>query len=217
MKTSLEISTELIKRRDEYYKRKKRQGIVALFMVPLFALSLLGVYHLTQRESAPSLKENVIVINETDEILDTSQKINGIALMYEDFIKMSEEELVAYYGTNVFPKVPDDLKKWEENYGIFKRDNGEIYYDGNLINYSNEDFNRKVNLAIAKETNMPYDVLVMSKKEEVSIINAQEMVIAKDPDNNYMVYFKYRDVGFTLMTQGLKLDEIEKMVASLIS
>ena len=217
MKTSLEISTELIKRRDEYYKRKKRQGIVALFMVPLFALSLLGVYHLTQRESAPSLKENVIVINETDEILDTSQKINGIALMYEDFIKMSEEELVAYYGTNVFPKVPDDLKKWEENYGIFKRDNGEIYYDGNIINYSNEDFSRKVNLAIAKETNMPYDVLVMSKKEEVSIINAQEMVIAKDPDNNYMVYFKYRDVGFTLMTQGLKLDEIEKMVASLIS
>ena len=65
MKTSLEISTELIKRRDKYYKRKKRQGIVALFMVPLFVLGLLGVYHLTQREIAPALKENVIVVNET--------------------------------------------------------------------------------------------------------------------------------------------------------
>ena len=217
MKTSLEISTELIKRRDEYYKRKKRQGIVALFMVPLFVLGLLGVYHLTQREIAPALKENVIVVNETEELLDAPPKLNGIALMYDDFIKMNEEELATYYKTDVFPKVPEDLKKWEESYGIFKRKNGEIYYDGNIINYSNEDFSRKVNLAIAKETNLPYDVLVMSKKEEVSIINAQKVVIAKDPDNNYMVCFKYNDVGFTLMTHGLQLDEIESMVASLIS
>ena len=184
MKTSLEISTELIKRRDEYYKRKKRQGIV---------------------------------VNETEELLDAPPKLNGIALMYDDFIKMNEEELVAYYKTDVFPKVPEDLKKREESYSIFKRENGKIYYDGNIINYSNEDFSRKVNLAIAKETNLPYDVLVMSKKEEVSMINAQEVMIAKDPDDNYMVCFKYQDVRFTLMTQGLKLDEIENIVASLIS
>lgn len=216
MKTSLEISIELIKRRDEYYKRRKRQVIIALVLI--FVISLLGIYYLLQKETAPSLKENVIVVNEVGELSNMSQKIDGIALMYDDFIKMSKEELISYYGTNVFAKVPEDLKRWEEeSYGIFKRKSGEIYYDGNIINYSNEDFSRKVNITVSKEEALPYDVLIMSEKEEVSLINDQEVVIAKDPDNNYMVCFKYNDVGFTLMTHGLQLDEIESMVASLIN
>lgn len=75
----------------------------------------------------------------------------NICLTGDDFVEMSLEEMLQYYGLNFVPDVPADIKPWEEEkYGIYKRDGGTgaVYWDAVILNYSNSDFTRNVNLEI---------------------------------------------------------------------
>lgn len=162
-------------------------------------------------------KEDIIVINELESISSDRQ---NICLLVDDFVAMNKEQLTAYYGIDVFPEYPDDLKAWDEesNYGIYKREKGtgEVYWDGIVINYSNEDFSRNLNVEVEKG-NLPFTCIAdFSKIEEISVINGIEVGLGKNENGYYFAEMIYEGVGFRIIAQGLSEEEVVSVVKSLI-
>lgn len=162
-------------------------------------------------------ENNQIHIQKVKEFPTTTRAM--FALICDDYISMSRDEINEYYGTNIFPTVPSDLKEHNENsYGIYKRENGtgDIYWDSNGINYSNEDCSRSVYVAIDKDC-VPFDFCnLFNDTQSRSVINNIEIGIAQTANGNYYAEFMYRNVGFRIVTAGLTLDEFISVISSLL-
>lgn len=167
---------------------------------------------------------DIININSVDNIEEKSDMML-YALWWNDFIRMSEQELCEYYGTNVFPNVPEDLQIWRNNngehaYGIYRRENGtgEIYHDQNAINYSNDDFSRNVSISVAKGK-IPYSFYAFWENDNLkpSAICGEEVYFAQSLSSGYYyVEFMHENIGFRMIIEGLSEDEILSIVRSLI-
>lgn len=161
---------------------------------------------------------NKIVINSIAGVSDTDTKM-GIALMLNDFVEMTREEMIDYYGINYVPVVPEDITAWKnQSCGIYRRNNGtgEIYWDEDILNYSNEDSTRRVCLHVQKGKNVFVDFWHFEGTEEKSIINNVETVIGLDKTGYYYAKFLYHDVGFLLSAEGVSEDEFVAIIASII-
>lgn len=165
-------------------------------------------------------KINIVKIN------GISSEKSNICLLADDFIPLTADKLVSYYGINIFPTVPSDLgTEWEERNGnprgIYKRDGGvgEVYYDKQILNYSNEDFSRSVNIELCKD-HMPmsdYGFLDSSWLDaEMSVINNTKVGIGQTDDGYYLVEFMYKDVGFRLIGEGITQEELVSVIGSII-
>lgn len=175
----------------------------------------------SQLQSKP-VEENKIIVNQLEK-LPGSDRMN-ICLMLDDFIPMTEEALTEYYGINIKPEIPEDIPEWEDQtHGIYRRNSGtgEVYWDTTILNYSNADFTRSVNLEIDKGQ-MPlldYGVLGFGLGEsntEVSLINGTEVMIGLSDNGYYAAEFMYKDVGFWIIAEGLTETEFVAIVESLI-
>lgn len=247
MKNCDEMVSSLFERREQYITEQKRKRKViirtttSMCCVCLVALLGFGIWQsdmLTDKvaEDAlyPGIKDNFavskgedpdnpaannkIVVHQMNGLSADSAKFN-ICLKLDDFVAMNKEELNEYYGINVFPIVPKDIKEWEEqNFGIYKRDggSGEVYWDGTGINYSNEEFSRTVNIAIQKGSLPHCDVAFFDTIEEKSIINNLEVAIAKSDDGYLYAEFMCQNVGFRIVANGVTQDEFVAVVSSLI-
>ena len=115
--------------------------------------------------------KNIIRINHIDGISDDRLKLN-FDLNADDFISMSRTDLLGYYGINIFPEVSQDLTNWditgEYKYGIYRNPEGEVYYDVNIINYSNHDFTKSLNIEVSKGKLPATDIAFFNNMEEVS-------------------------------------------------
>ena len=187
-------------------------ALVAVFAVP----------HMSNNNAViePSVTPNSIYINRLDAI---PLNLMNFALLQNDFIKMSREELCKYYGANVFPQVPEDLTNWDSSteyeYGIYRRNSGsgEVYFDQNVINYSNDDFSRKVNIETAKSRMPFYDVAAFNGDDFVkSSIGGVDVGIGDTEDGHYYAEFMYKGVGFHIITEGLSQDELVSVLESII-
>lgn len=182
--------------------------------VLIVRLSNGGVVALAKRVS------NRIVINGIDGI---SSDRMYIALMCDDFVPMSDEELNDYFGIDIFPEVPEDLgEEWcireGTQKGIYRRDGGtgEVYHDQQVLNWSNEDFSRTVNIEL-KKGGMPFQCFgVLTVEEEMSVIGGVEVFIGQNDDGIWLVEFMYKDVGFRMVTEGLTQEELVEVIESLI-
>ena len=211
MKTYIEMADSLIARRNEYRRKiKKRRTIILAMFIPVFMASLILL------TSFKPEREDDLFINERKELPLTEQKIALFNLSLDDFQKMIESELNDYYGINVFPKIPLGMTKNNDNYGVFKRADGEIYFDTNVINYANDDYTKTINISLCKKGNLIYDVLVLEENEEFSKINGHEVLIIKDKDDNCMLSFVYKDVCFSILTKGLTISELKDVLTSLL-
>lgn len=169
----------------------------------------------------PEVVEDHIVIN--NEIDGISSDRMYIALMWDDFIPMTMEELNDYFGMDIFPEVPEDLgTEWSDREGtrrgIYRRDGGtgEVYHDQQVLNWSNEDFTRTVNIELRKG-GMPFQCFgVMTEENENSVIGGVEVFIGRTDNGMYLVEFLYRDVGFRMIAEGLAQEELVDVIASLI-
>ena len=131
---------------------------------------------------------------------------------------MNDNEMNAYYGVNVFPTVPTDLeRKNEERFGIYKRkSSGEVYYDGNTISYANADHSRGIAVNVEKD-GLPFDFCNMFADIQTrSIINGVEVGIAQTPIGEMYAEFMYQNVGFRIWTSGLTQDELISIVESIL-
>lgn len=159
---------------------------------------------------------NKIVINSINGI--SADKMN-ICLLVDDFVEMTRDEMIAYYGVDYIPDVPMDIKAWkEERSGIYKRNGGtgEVYWDADTLNYSNEDFTRNVHLEVDKGSNILHDYLYFNETEEKSVINNVEVMIGQTESDYYYAEFMYNNVGFLLSADGLSQDEFVAIIESII-
>lgn len=164
-----------------------------------------------------TVAKNEIRILEVENMPDVPQKM-FIALMGDDFIRMNDDEINEYYGVNVFPVVPTDLdRKDEEPFGIFKRKaNGEVYYDGNKISYTNADYSRGIAVNVEKN-GLPFDFCnFFAIIETRSIINDVEVGIAQTPSGEMYAEFMHQNVGFRIWAYGLTQDEFVAAIESLL-
>lgn len=159
---------------------------------------------------------NKIVINSINGI--SADKMN-VALMGDDFVEMTREEMITYYGVDYIPDVPADIKAWEdERSGIYKRNGGtgEVYWDADVLNYSNEDFTRSVHVEVDKGSYVLQDYLFFKGTEEKSIINNFEVLIGLSENGYYYSEFMYNGVGFCIDAEGVTEDEFVAIIASII-
>lgn len=232
MKNSNEMVRSLLERKAEYEENQKRKKkiitrtVTTLSCICLAVLVGFGIWHSsnnvksnpnTTESTEASAANNKIVVQQIDNISGDGRKMN-INLDWDDFVKMDKTELVNYYGTNLFPEVPADLKEWEDSNGIYKRNGGtgEVYYDKIILNYSNDDFSRSVNIELEKDVMPKSDCAFFSEIENNSTINNTAVGIGKTDDGYYYAQFIYHGVGFRLICNGLTENEVVDVISSLI-
>ncbi len=160
---------------------------------------------------------NKIIIHTIDGI--SSEKMN-IALMTDDFVEMSREEMIAYYGVDYFPEIPADIFPLENHRsGIYKRNGGtgEVYWDEDRLNYANADFTRMVGLSVNKGNRVFQQFLYFQGTEEKSIINNMEILIGLTAEGYYYAEFMLGDVGFLVSAYGVTEAELVAIIASVLS
>ena len=160
---------------------------------------------------------NKIVIHE---IADIPNGKNHICLLVDDFVSMDETALKEYYGVNIFPTVPEDLTEWEEQkeyFGIYRRNGGtgEVYCDTQILNYSNKDLSRTVNIEGVKDGLSLCDC-IFEATEEKSVINNLEVAIGHSATGHYYAQFMNQNVVFKIVAGGLEQDEFVSVISSLI-
>lgn len=161
---------------------------------------------------------NKIIIHQVDTISEERYKID-IDIKENDFVVMDKEDLNQYYGTNIFPSVPDDVQEWgNQQLGIYRENSGtgEVYWDSQVLNYSNKNFSRNVNVEIDKNALPLCDYLFFEETEEKSIINNIEVAMGQNAGGYYYAQFMYQNVGFQIVADGLTQDEFVAVVSSLI-
>lgn len=102
--------------------------------------------------------------------------------------------------------------------GIFKRNGGagEVYWDADILNYSNEDFTRNLWLEADKGSSVLRDYVYFDGTEEKSVINNVEILIGVNDDGCYYAEFMYKGVGFLLEADGVTQDEFVSVISSVI-
>lgn len=249
MKNCDEMINSLLERRERYNaEQKKKKAIVTRTVTSMCCVCLVallgfgmwqgGMFNTTPPNQTiegalyPSMKDNFdeskgespnnpvannkIIVHQIDGL---SVDKSNICLFIDDFVAMDKAELNEYYGINVFPTVPDDIKEWEDqHFGIYKRDGGtgDVYWDGTGFNYSNEDYSRTVSVEIEKDSLSLCDYAFLEATEEKSIINNVELAIGQSDNGYYYAQFMYRNVGFQMIAHGLTQEEFVAMIASII-
>ena len=163
-----------------------------------------------------AITNNKIIINTINGISTDRMNVN---LMMDDFIEMSPEEMREYYGIDYIPDVPVDIKPWrEQRSGIYKRNGGtgEVYWDANILNYSNEDFTRNVHIEVDKGSYVLQDYLYFKGTEEKSVINNVDVLIGLTENGYYYSEFMYKGVGFLINADGVTEEEFVAIISSII-
>ncbi len=240
MKSYDETISAVFRRMDEYETAKKRRRTLILrTAAPLCCLLVLlgvwifrpeppvvtppdtqvpttafdGPYLVATEPLAEHL--DVVVINPI-ETIPSAQRMN-IAQMWDDFIPMNQEELCAYYGTNVFPTVPGDLTCRDGAYGIFRRGggSGEIYWDTNDLSFSNHDFSRNVTVNV-DSGRIPVDFCnLFDDLDNRSTINGVSVGIGRTSFGALYAEFMHNETGFRVFAEGLDKEEFIGILKSL--
>ena len=206
------------KKRRAAYRAAAAWGCCACLMLALSMSLWPGGPELPGPESGVSdpAEDKIVVCSLED---NTARSKMDIALMMDDFVEMTPEELTAYYGMDVVPQVPADLKAWEDQiFGIFRRGGGmgEVYWDGNVLNFSDASFARSVNLEVWKDRgSITTCYAFFDFIEEYSVINGVEVALAVSEGGYYHAEFFRGGVGFRLIAEGLSREEVVDAVRSL--
>lgn len=236
MKSYEQVTRELLVRRDEYERTHRRRSRAALCTAALCAavicIGVLGWRNGTAYRSQTSGVEansqvelvssddhktnDKIVFNKVDSISQTNA---FIALMVDDFVEMTCEELIEYYGADIEPDVPEDLMPEEsDRYGVFRRDGGtgEVYYDNNRLSYANGDKTRYVHVEASKGKvpfsccGLDYDCF------DKSVIRGVDVMMFKTDLGFGTAEFVAGGAGFSVNYGGLSDEEFVDIVTSLI-
>lgn len=241
MKNCDEMVNSLLERRDKYVAQQRKRtatliGVSAsLCCVCLAALLGFGMWQVgvfdvlppnesseedthksKQTQTHQTFTNDTIVVNRIEAI--SAYKLKNDFLKKEDHIDMTLDQMNAYYGVNVVPTVPADILPWEEQKGrIYRRDGGtgDVYWDQNLLNFSNDDFTRSVHLEFAKGKYPLIDYLTFSATK-TSVIKGTDVLIGMTEGNWYYAKFMHKNVGFVLNAEGVTQDEFVSIVASLL-
>lgn len=169
-------------------------------------------------QSAVEAKEQIYF----HEISSVPEVKHSIALLWDDFIVFSKEELCSYYGMDAFAvQAPVDLKLKESLYGVFRRNKGTgaLYCDSNSLCYQNADGNRQLALHLSKEAALPADIII-DYGEEKSVIGGISVLLGARQDagggTEYYAAFSNGDTNVALLSSGLSQEEFLDTVRSAV-
>jgi len=171
--------------------------------------------------STDTAQLSVININELSEITATRLAID---LRPEDFVPMSKDEIIDFYGFDFFPSaIPADMKIVEEGaYGIFRRDEGagEVYYSANLAWYVDDNVNRQLQVNIDKEKLPQSCFAYLGVECETSMINGTELLIGRSVGHSgterFVAEMMYAGNGLRIESSYLTQAEFVDAVTSLL-
>ena len=165
---------------------------------------LLGTQYGGEREEPP--KAIPLALNE---IAPPQVVTGGIDLSGEDYTAMTVEELLAYYGAELpiaqaFPEFTLD----PGGYGIYQREEGGVYYDGNLLVFSDGEGTRRMTVGLGKVTKRIYDLFTLSGDElRFTAVNGRELAVFHYTDETgqscYYTEFLQGDVAFLVGGENL--------------
>lgn len=163
------------------------------------------------------------------------RNISMFALLSKDFIPMTTQQLVDYYGTNFIPKnIPNGIFEAvgkmgtsENSFGIYKRNGGtgEVYWDQNTILWvdAKNTYNYVKSISvICRKGILPFNSLFDVSKDKnnpVSIINGVEVSIGHYSDKTNDLYYSqffYNNIGFEIDMQNISKDDLIKTISSVI-
>jgi hypothetical protein len=228
MKTYDEIAKNVIERRNIFLKKRNSTIKSVIITVGCFCLILSAVTFLNSKSeneidfvssNVSEISTDVIKINEVSEMPEFKE-YSYIALHGHHFIEMSESELNDFYGVNVFPIVPDDLVLKNKHFGIYKREDGEIYHAQNELQYYNDNQSRRLGIGVNKDK-LPFyccDVFeYYAEKSVLSTINGITVYIAHfEIEDYYYCQFMNKTAGFFVSSTGLSEEEFIDVVKSLL-
>lgn len=164
-----------------------------------------------------------ITVNELAK-LPSACKMNNIALLTNDFIKMNRQELCDFYEVNVFPSaLPKDLSEAQNpTYGIYRRDNGtgDVYFSQNELSYTNLSATETLTIDISKGQ-LPYtDIETFENGRDIkSTLNGNELSVghySTDENDYYYAEFSYHNIGFRIISDNLTKAEFIDMLSSIL-
>jgi len=165
-----------------------------------------------------------VAINEL-ETFPEDQIQGDIGLFWDDYISFGINELNLYYGTDIRPEylpVTFDKEMVVDviygHLGIFKRQDGTVYYDNNEIKYVSKDKAQSIIIAVAKGHLPRYDVMGLYEgKLKISNIKGNKVLLThyKNEDGqHYYAEFMHNDVGFNIWGNNISKDEFIKTIES---
>ena len=141
------------------------------------------------------------------------------ALMCDDHVIMSEDELAGYYGVRISPTVPVDLTSSDPDASrfIYRREGGtgEVYYDVQHYSFANGDLSRLLTVEAAKSTNL-LDYSKLFETGDLSRVHDVDVLIGQSGDGSYFAQFRQGEMQYHVFALGLTPDETVAVIASLI-
>ena len=258
MKNYNEIADSVFSRRDkaleEKANRRKTAKNIILPVVCLCAIigAVIGIGRLewgkeivpsqtAPTEGATQTQHRIIINTEPHESAPTysgsSDSNFDICFDVRDFVPMTKDELKAFYGTEIFPRVPDDMAEYVGHlgagkvalYGIYRADGGtgDVTHDNLLIIYTNRESEERRVLEIEVSKRFRYysvnnwgsvqEHVTLTNEFPCSVINGTEVYIFQNikAGGRYEAGFIYNDVGFSVSADGLSEDELIGVIESL--
>lgn len=232
MKSYDEMASSALKQVKQYEnKRRQKRKMIKRTLLPVclvIALSVVAFQGETlqkndifKNERTKTETTDEIIINQDNvSVLDNASYKLAIELSPNDAIHLDQDGINQYFGMNIFPTVPSDLSSWQDDddfngYRIYRKNN-EVYWDQQVLNYTNEDFTRSVNLEVAKDDLPLMDFLLDQAKATQSVIANHAVYIEYGQDGYYQARFICERTGFVLTTTGLSQTEVIAVIESLL-
>lgn len=138
-------------------------------------------------------------------------------LMTEDFVPMTREELLDYYGVallveELFPQLPATEPEVGNGYGIYKGAERGIYFDANTFSFESADGAAGVYIGLDKVFHMPAGPWELIGDElYFTDINGWELALFHyvDRDGNGYWYTEFRQNGVDFRVTGKNTGELE--------
>ena len=171
----------------------------------------------------PASSETVIKplkLNETQ--APEAVMINQIALSGSDREDMSFEQAEEYFGVKL--ALPEKLSylsltEKREGYCIYKRENGEVYFDCNAFSYS-DGADRSLSITLAKVFKHPYDFATFSGESiKFTSVNGRELAVfcfARDGDSVLYTEFLQNGTGNYIEARNIPQDDFYALLCSMI-
>lgn len=139
-------------------------------------------------------------------------------LMVEDFVPMTRQELLDYYGVTLpveelFPLLSNlEPEGTGSDWGIYRREGGNIYWDGNIFSFTSADGVLAVDIALDKEFHLPSSPWELPGDAlRFTVVNGWELALFRYPDEagNQIFYTEFRQNGVNYRVTGKNLAEGE--------
>jgi|GEM_PF-5742133 len=150
-----------------------------------------------------------------------------IALKVDDFVSMTDDQLLKYYGISLpIEQTLSNLKKQAQDSnvrsGIYKSDSRGVYFDTNAFLFANLGRSQEIKIVLAKN-HLPYTDINNAYGRELkeSTIGGIGMILAhySDSANNSVHYaqFIHSGVGYDVFATNITQDDFAKVLTALVA